>query len=59
MNAQLDGVSNSHKLTDINMLTYTIPVKCNVQTINGRKYPAKGFGLVMVLKKNIIIPLWP
>ena len=40
------------------MFTYVIPVKCNVQITNGRKSPAKGFVLV-ILKKNIIIPLWP
>ena len=36
------------------------PAKCNVQIINDRKYPVKGFGFVIVKipKTNIIIPLW-
>ena len=45
--------------TDITMFTYIIPVKCNIQTINGRKAPVKGFGIVIVYisKTNITIPL--
>ena len=41
------------------MFNYIITVKCNVKIINGRKYPEKGFGLVIVKipKINIIIPL--
>ena len=37
------------------------PVKCNIQILNSRKYPAKHFGLVMVkiTKTNIVIPLLP
>ena len=60
-NAQLDGVSNPHVFTNITMFTYIIPVKCNVQIINGIKYPTKCFGLVIVKipKTTIIIPLWP
>ena len=34
--------------TDITMFTYIIPVKCNIQTINGRKAPVKGSGIVIV-----------
>ena len=43
------------------MFTDTRPVKCNVQIINGRKSPAKGFDIVIVKfpKTHIIIPLWP
>ena len=60
-NVQLYVVSNSHVFTNITMFTYIIPVKCNVQIINGRRSPAKGSGLVIVKipKTNIIIPLWP
>ena len=45
--------------TYITMFTYIKPVKCNVQTINGRKAPVKGSGLfiVYISKTNIIIPL--
>ena len=43
------------------MFAYIIPVKFNVQILNGRKSPATGFGLVIIKipKKHIIIPLWP
>ena len=43
------------------MFSYIIPVKCNVQIINGRKYPAKGFGIfiIKVPKTNTTITLWP
>ena len=34
------------------MFTYIITVKCNVQIINGRKDPAKGFGLVIINIQN-------
>ena len=46
---------------DITIFTYIIPVKCNVNIIQGRKSPAKGFGIVMVYisETSIIIPLWP
>ena len=59
--AQLDEGSYSRVFTNIPIFTYIIPVKCNVQIINGRKAPEKGFGIVMVYitKTNIIIPLWP
>ena len=42
------------------MFTYIIPVKCNVKIIKVRRYPAKGFGLVIIKKPktSIIIPLW-
>ena len=58
---QLDVGSNSHVFTDIIMFTYTRPVKCNTQIINGKKSPAKSFGLVIVKipKTSIIIPIWP
>ena len=61
INAQLNGGSNSQMFTYITMFTYIIPVKYNVQIINGRKDPAKGSGLVIVKnsKTDIIIPLWP
>ena len=46
--------------TDITMFTYIKPVKCNIQTINGRKAPVKGSGLVIVyISKNIIITIRP
>ena len=58
---KLYEVSNSHVFTDITIFTYTRPVKCNVQILNGRKYSANGFGLVKIKipKTNITIPLWP
>ena len=42
------------------MFAYIRPVQCNVQILNGRKSPAKVFGLVIIKipKTNIIIPLW-
>ena len=50
------GVSNSRILTDIIMPSYIRPIKCNVQIINGRKSPVKGFCLVIIKipKRNII-----
>ena len=30
------------------MFAYTIPVQCNVQTLNVRKDSARGFGLVII-----------
>ena len=57
--AKLDGGSNSHVFTGITILTYIRHVKCNVQILNGRKTPAKCFGLAMIKKKNIIIPFFP
>ena len=43
------------------MINYIRPIKCNIQTFNDRKVPAKVFGIVIVKipEKNIIIPLWP
>ena len=43
------------------MCAYIRPVKCNVKILNGRKYPAKGFGLVItkIPNTNITIPLGP
>ena len=38
--------------TDINMLTYIIPVKYNVKSIYGRKNPAKVFGLIIIKKQT-------
>ena len=45
---QLDGGSNFHVFTSITIFTYIIPVKYNVQIINGIKAPEKGFGLVII-----------
>ena len=47
--------------TDITMFTYIRPGKFNVQIINDRKSPEKGFGLVIIKipKTYIIILLWP
>ena len=47
--------------TDIKIFNYIRTIKCNVQILNGRKAPAKCFGLVIVKtpKTKIIIPLWP
>ena len=47
--------------TDIKQFAYIRLVQCNVQIINGRKAPTKGFGFVIFknLKTNIIIPIWP
>ena len=58
-NTQMYGGLKYHVFTEITMLTYTRPVKCNVKIINVRKAPAKGFGLVIITPppKNIIIPL--
>ena len=36
------------------MFTKIIPVKCNIQIINGRKDPEKGFGLVKRLNLDTI-----
>ena len=60
-NAQLYVVSKSHVFTDITTFAYIRPVKRSVQIINARKYPAKGFELVIIKtpNKNIIIPLLP
>ena len=46
--------------TEIIIFTYIRQVKYNVQILNGRKEPAKGFGLVIIKipQKNIIISLW-
>ena len=48
------GGSNSHMFTGIAMSTYIRPVESNMQSINSRKSPAKGFGLVIIKipKKN-------
>ena len=45
--------------TNITMFACIRLVKYNVRIINGRKYPAKVFGLVIIKipKTNIIIPL--
>ena len=58
---KLDGGSNSHVFTDTTMFNYIRPVKCNIQNINGRKPPAKGFGIfvVRITTTNIIITFWP
>ena len=40
-NEQLDGGSNFHVFTDINMCTYIRPVNYNVQILNGIKAPKK------------------
>ena len=58
---QLDRGSKSHMFTGITMFTYIIPVKDNIQIINGRKSPAKVFSLIIkkTPKTNMIIPLWP
>ena len=42
------------------MFAYIIPVKCNVQIINGIKAPEKvfGLGIIKIPKTSIIIPLW-
>ena len=47
--------------TGIKLFAYIRPVQCNVKILNGRKAPAKGFGLDIIKtpKTNIIIPLWP
>ena len=42
-NEQINGGSNSHMFTDINILTYIGPVKWNIQIRNGRKAPIKCF----------------
>ena len=59
--AQLGGGSNYHLFVDIKLFAYIRPVQCNIQILNGRKAPAKGFGLVIIkiTKTNVIIPLWP
>ena len=61
INAQLDGGSYSHILTDITMFSNTRPVKYTVQILNMNKSPVKVFGLVIIeiQKINMIIPLWP
>ena len=58
--AQLDVLSNSHMFIDITIFTCIIPVKCNVQILNGRKFPATVFVLVImkIPKINFFIPLW-
>ena len=48
INSQLDVGSNYRMLTEITMLTYIRPLKCNVQILNGRRSPAKVFGTVIV-----------
>ena len=56
--AKLDGGSNSHVFNKIKLFAYIRPIQCNIQIINGRKAPAKGFGLfIMKYPKKIIIPL--
>ena len=57
---QLDGGSNYNMFTDIKLLDYIRPLKCNLQILNGIKYLAKSFGLVIIKKSktNIIIPLY-
>ena len=58
--AQLNIGSIYHVFTGITIFNYIRPVKCNVKILNGSKYPAKGFGLVIIkAKKNIIILLGP
>ena len=56
--AQLDVGSNSHTFTNIKIFTYIRTVEYNVKILNGRKSPAKGFGLFTIKppKTNIIIP---
>ena len=46
--------------TYITIFNYIRPVQCNVKILNDRKFPAKGFGLVIIKipKTNIIISLW-
>ena len=39
---QLDGGSDYHMLTNINMFTYIRPLKCNVQVLSGNTAPEKG-----------------
>ena len=57
--AQLGVETNSNVLTDLTMLTYIRPVKCNVKMFNDSKAPAKGFGLfiIKIPKTYIIISL--
>ena len=45
---QLGRDTKSHMFTDMIMFTYIITEKYNVQIINGREDPAKGFGIVIV-----------
>ena len=58
--SQLYGGSNSHVSTNIKLFNYIRPVQCNVQILNVKKAPTKGFGLLIIKipKTNIIIPLW-
>ena len=44
----------------MDMFTHMIPVKCNVQVLNGSREPSKSFGILIIKtpKTNIIIPLW-
>ena len=48
-----------HVFTDTKMLINIIPVKYNVQILNGIKDSERGFGLVIIKPpQKIIIPLW-
>ena len=56
--AQLIGESKSHVFTDIVIVSYIIPIQCNVQMINDSKAHAKGFGLVIIKipPKTLVYP---
>ena len=43
-----DVVSKSYAFTNIKLLTYILPIKCNVQILNIRKSPANVFYLVTI-----------
>ena len=60
-NYQLDKGLTPHVFNDTNMFNYIRSVKCNVEILHVRKYPAKGIGLfiIKIPKTNNIIPLWP
>ena len=60
INVQLGGWSKSQVFTKITKFSYIRSVKCSAQILNGRRFPAKGLGLVIIKtpKTNIIISLW-